>query len=216
MEAVAILLVGIAILAYFKIYRPWKEKESGEERSRMKQSAIQQKRSEELKKVRETIANTYALRRCSEIIDACCQIEEKCAFGISTGGPICIIVPQQRDKYSSETIVVTFEDFYDDWHLRNLMEGKPFFAGTTDFTGRKVYHGVPQGLVDYGVPQILVGNDITLILDEQKVKWSIPIDATFGVYGAYDYISFSERFEIFSDMLKSRYPNFSRLIIKKN
>lgn len=217
MEFVLLLIVVGAIWAYLKIYRPRQiEEEENQRKERQRQAeqlSIQQKRVEELTTVREKIANTYALRRCSEIIDAYCQIEEKEVFKISTGGSICVIVPQQRDKYSSEPIEVTFENFYDDWHLRNLMDGRPILADTTYFEGRKVYHGVPQVLADYGVPQTLVGKDATLTLDEQRVKWSITIDATFGVYGAYNYTSFNERFEIFRDLLKSRYPNLDSLII---
>ena len=63
------------------------------------------------------------------------------------------------------------------------------------------------------MPQILVDERVTVALEEMKIKWSVSIDPAVGLYGLYDDVGFKERFEIFRDLLTSRYPNLNNLNI---
>lgn len=168
-------------------------------------------------KIREDMERGYTLRQCSKIIDAYNYMNENKIFDMM--GNILVVVPEPQvrtlmghETASDEPVEVIFDAYYDNWHLRGLLEGQGSLS--SDFNGSKVYRGIPQYLADnYGVPQILVDERVTVALEEMKIKWSVSIDPAVGLYGLYDDVGFKERFEIFRDLLKSRYPNLNNLNI---
>lgn len=183
------------------------------------QQIIQQERNnyEAKIKIREDMEHGYTLRQCSEIIDAYKHMNENEVFGML--GNILVVVPEPQvrtlmghETASDEPVEVIFDAYYENWHLRGLLEGQGDLLG--DFHGPKVYRRISQYLADnYGVPQILVDEKVTVTLEEMKIKWSVSIDPAVGLYGLYDDMGFKERFEIFRDLLKSRYPNLNNLNI---
>ena len=168
-------------------------------------------------KIREDMERGHTLCQCSKIIDAYNYMNENEVFGMM--GNILIVVPEPQVRTlmghktaSDEPVEVIFDAYYDNWHLRGLLEGQGDLS--SDFHGPKIYHSIPQYLADkYGVPQMLVDEKVTVTLEEQKIKWSVSIDPAVGLYGLYDDVGFRERFETFSDLLKSRYPNLNNLSI---
>ena len=168
-------------------------------------------------KIREDMERGYTLRQCSKIIDAYNHMNENEVFDMM--GNILVVVPEPQvrtlmghETASDEPVEVIFDAYYDNWHLRGLLEGQGSLS--SDFHESKVYRGIPQYLADnYGVPQILVDEKVTITLEEQKIKWSVSIDPAVQLYGLYDVVGFRERFEIFRDLLKSRYPNLNNLSI---
>ena len=169
------------------------------------------------RKIREDMERGYTLRQCSKIIDAYNRMNENEVFDMM--GNIWVVVPEPQVRTllghkdaPDEPVEVIFDAYYDNWHIRGLLEGQGSLSSS--FHGSKVYHRIPQYLADkYGVPQILVDEKVTVTLEEQKIKWSVSIDPAVQLYGLYDVVGFRERFEIFSDLLKSRYPNLNNLII---
>lgn len=167
--------------------------------------------------IREDMERGYTLRQCSKIIDAYNYMNENEVFDMM--GNIYVVVPEPQVRTlmghkdaPDKPVEVIFDAYYDNWHLRGLLEGQGSLS--SDFHGSKVYRRIPQYLADnYRVPQILVDETVTVTLEEQKIKWSVSIDPAVQLYGLYDVVGFRERFEIFSDLLKSRYPNLKNLII---
>lgn len=169
-------------------------------------------------KVREEMECGYTLRQCSKIIDAYYHMNVNEVFDMM--GSILVVVSEPHDilnfqghkMASDEPVEVIFDAYYDDWHLRGLLEGNRSLS--SDFHGPKVFREIPQYLADnYGVPQILVDEKVTVTLEEMKIKWSVSINPAVGLYGLYDDVGFRERFEIFRELLKSRYPNLNNLSI---
>ena len=160
----------------------------------------------------------YTLKKCSKIIDVYCYMNKNEIFDMI--GRILVIVPkphkilnvQGHKLPSDELIEVIFDAYYDDWRLRGLLEGKGSLS--SDFHGAKAYHGIPQYLADdYGAPQILVDENVSVNLDEDRAKWSVSINSVVGIYDLYDDVGFNEWFELFRDLLKSRYSNLNNLCI---
>ncbi|MDE7172578.1 MAG: hypothetical protein K2O11_12015 [Oscillospiraceae bacterium] len=210
----------IAIFVYFKIYRPRKKEQAEKAEREAEQLAYQQQRNRIRLKIREEMKCGYTLRQCSKIIDAYSKMNKDGLFNMV--GNILVVVSEPHDirsfqghkMASDEPIKVIFDAYYDNWHLRGLLKGNSPFDTSDAFDGIKKYHGIPQFLADnYGVPQILVDEKVSVTLEELKIKWSISVDPAVGLYGSYNDVGFRERFEIFSNLLKSRYPNLNNLII---
>lgn len=221
-ELIPIIFWGgiIAIFVYFKIYRPRKKEQEEKAKREVEELAQQQRRNSVYAKIQEEMEHGYTLRKCSEIIDAYSQMNKEELFKMT--GNISVIVPEPHDILnfqghkiaSDEPIKVIYDAYYDNWHLRGLLKGNGPFDTSDDFDGTKIYRGIPQYLADnYGVPQILVDEKVSVTLEEMKIKWSISVDPAVGLYGSYNDVGFRERFEIFSGLLKSRYPNLNNLII---
>lgn len=209
-----------AVWVYFKIYCPRKKEQEEKAKRDAEQLAQQQRHNRSRLKIREEMECGYTLRQCSKIIDAYSQMNKDELFNMT--GNILVIVPEPHDilsfqghkMASDESIKVIFDAYYDNWHLRGLLKGNSPFDMSDDFDGTKIYNGIPQYLVDnYGVPQVLVDERVSVTLEKLKIKWSISIDPAVGLYGLYDEVGFRERFEIFSDLLKSQYPNLNNLSI---
>lgn len=184
------------------------------------QQPIQQQRNnnEAQIKIREEMERGYTLRQCSEIIDAYCYMNKNEIFEMM--GNILVVVPEPHEiqnfqghkMASNEPIEVIYDAYYDNWHLRGLLEGNGSLS--SDFHGTKAYRGIPQYLADhYGVPQILVDEKVSVKLEEMKIRWSVRIEPSVGIYGLYDDVGFRERFEIFRDLLQSRYPSLNNFSV---
>lgn len=216
-----LMCVGfIAVIWFYFSYRPKQKKRSAEQeeekRRQAEQLTRQQNYNKAIVKIKQEMEQGYTLRQCSKIIDAYSQMNKDELFKMMEN--ILVAIPEPHDILNTQGHKIAsdkpIEVIYDDWHLRGLLKGTGPFDTSDVFDEIKVYHGIPQYLADnYGVPQVLIDEKVSVTLEELKIKWSVSIDPAVGLYGLYDNVGFIERFEIFRDLLKSRYPNMGNLSV---